>query len=76
MNLRNARAKLIVLCAIDEAGQPIFTADDVNRLGRRNAKPLDRLFNECKKITGLTDEDVDGLVKDFGATPDEPSLTE
>jgi hypothetical protein len=71
LNLRNARAKLIVLCAVDENGQALFTADDVNRLGSKNAKPVDRLFDACKKIAGLTDEDVDGLVQDFGATPDE-----
>ena len=76
MNLRNARAKLIVLCAVDDAGRPLFTADDVNRLGRRNAKPVDRLFDACKKLAGLTDEDVDKLAEDFGATPDDPSFTD
>lgn len=76
MNLRNARAKLIVLCAVDEKGQSLFAADDVNRLSRKNAKPVDRLFDACKTIAGLSDEDVDKLTEDFGATQDDDSATD
>jgi hypothetical protein len=67
VNLRNARAKLIVLCAVDESGRPLFTADDLNMLGRKNAKPLDRLFDACRKLAGLSDDDVVKLTEDFGA---------
>lgn len=67
MNLRNARAKLIILCAVDDIGQLIFTADDLNALGRKNAKPLDRLFDACRKLAGLSEDDVDKLTEDFGA---------
>jgi len=67
MNLRNARAKLIVLCAVDEQGRLLFTPDDLNALGRKNAKPLDRLFDKCRALAGLSEEDVEELTKDFGA---------
>jgi hypothetical protein len=67
MNLRNARAKLIVLCAVDERGALLFSADDLNALSRKNAKPLDRLFDACRKLAGLSEEDVDKLTEDFGA---------
>lgn len=76
MNLRNARAKLIVLCAVDEAGRPLFSKDDVNQLSRRNAKPVDRLFDACKAIAGLSDDDVDKLTEDFGATQGDDSGTD
>lgn len=66
MNLLNARAKLIVLCAVDEAGALLFTADDLNALGRKNAKPLDRLFDACRKLAGLSEDDVEQLTADFG----------
>ena len=69
MNLRNARAKLIVLCAVDEQGNLLFTPDDLNVLGRKNAKPLDRLFDACRKLAGLTDDDVEKLTENFGAAP-------
>lgn len=67
MNLRNARAKLIVLCAVDEQGRLLFTPDDLGALGRKNAKPLDRLFDACRKLAGLSEDDVDKLTEDFGA---------
>lgn len=67
MNLRNARAKLIVLCAVDEQGRLLFTPDDLNMLGRKNAKPLDRLFDACRKLAGLSEDDVEKLTENFGA---------
>jgi hypothetical protein len=71
MNLSNARVKLIVLCAIDEDGRQLFTSEDVSALGRKNAAPIDRLFDACKKLAGMSDEDVDRMVEDFGATQGE-----
>lgn len=76
MNLRNARAKLIVLCAVDETGRPLFNSDDLGALGRKNAKPLDRLFDECRKLAGLNDDDVDKLTEDFGATRGEDVISD
>jgi hypothetical protein len=76
MNLRNARAKLIVLCAVDEAGQLLFTPDDLNMLGRKNAKPLDRLFDACRKLAGLSDDDVDKLTENFGAAQSDDDISD
>lgn len=74
-NLRNARAKLIVLCAVDADGRPMFTEDDVNALSRKNAKPIDRLFDACRRLCGLSEDDVDKLTEDFGQTQGEDSAT-
>jgi hypothetical protein len=76
MNLRNARAKLIVLCAVDEGGRLLFTADDLNMLGRKNAKPLDRLFDACRQLVGLSEDDVEKLTEDFGATQGDGDISD
>jgi hypothetical protein len=76
MNLRNARAKLIVLCAVDEAGRRLFTPEDLRALSSKNAKPLDRLFTACQKLVGLSDDDVKELTENFGATPDDGSTSD
>lgn len=76
MNLRNARAKLIVLCAVDEAGRRLFSEADVAALSKKNAKPLDRLFDACRKIAGLSDDDVDRLTEDFDETQGDDSGTD
>lgn len=76
MNLRNARAKLIVLCAIGEDGRPLFSAEDLRHLSAKSAKPLDRLFTACQKLVGLSDDDVKSLTENFGATPDGGSTSD
>lgn len=76
VNLRNMRAKLIALCAVDENGTKLFTQQDVGRLGSKNAKPLDKLFDECTDLIGMSEKDVETYVEDFGQTPDEDSNTD
>ncbi|MEV2236704.1 hypothetical protein [Micromonospora sp. NPDC049891] len=76
MNMRNARAKLIVLCAVDEHGSPLFTENDINALGAKNAKPVERVFDACRKIAGLSDDDMDKLTEDFDATQGDDSATD
>jgi hypothetical protein len=71
MNLRNARAKLIILCAVDESGRQLFSSEDLRQLGNKNAAPLDRLFDAARKLTGMSEDDVKELTENFGATPDD-----
>jgi hypothetical protein len=76
MNLRNARAKLLVLCIVDETGAPMFTREDIGRLSRKNAKPIDRLFDRCRELCGLTQEDVDRITEGFDETQDDEPVTD
>ncbi|MEX5636535.1 hypothetical protein [Parafrankia sp. FMc2] len=76
VNMRNARAKLIILCAVDETGGRMFSDGDLSALSRKNAKPLDRLFEEAQKLCGLSDDDMGELVEDFEKTQDEDSITD
>jgi len=75
MNLRNARAKLVALCAVDESGKRLFTDADVNALGKKNAKPLDRLFDAARRLSGLSGDDVDRLTEDFDDAQSDASTT-
>jgi len=76
MNLRHARAKLIVMCAVGDDGRPLFTAEDLRALSAKNAKPLDRLFDACRDIAGLTDDDVKKITEDFGETQGDESTSD
>lgn len=76
MNLRNARAKLIILCAVDETGRPLFTSEDLRALGAKNAAPLDRLFDAARKLTGMSDNDVEKLTENFGETDDDEGTSD
>lgn len=74
VNTRNARVKLIVLCAVDEDGRPLFTSEDLGALGRKNAAPIDRIFDACRKLSGMSEEDVERLSEDFGAARDDDAI--
>ena len=65
-NMRNVRAKLVVLCAVDETGGRLFGDEDLAALGRKNSKPIDRLFTEAQKLCGLSEGDLEELTEDFG----------
>lgn len=70
MRLQNARAKLVVRACIDSTGDRLFTDADVAALGKKSAKALNRVWNIARRLSGLSAEDVEELVQDFGETPD------
>jgi hypothetical protein len=76
LNLSNARAKLIVLCAVDGDGAPLFTAEDLRALSAKNAAPLDRLFDAAKVLIGMSDNDVKTLTEDFGAARSDGDISD
>lgn len=63
INWTNFRARLIVACAVDESGQPLFYPTDVDLVGELSAAALDRVFGAARKLSGLTDQDIDELAK-------------
>jgi hypothetical protein len=57
-NLANVRARLVALCAVDEAGARLFSDEDVVALGQVRADVVDKLFTTAQRLSGLRDEDV------------------
>lgn len=62
-NLANMRSRLLVICLVDKDGKRLFTEADINRLGAKSAKPLDRCFDVAQRLNGIGVEDVEDLVK-------------
>jgi len=61
--LQNIRARLAVLTLCDEAGNLIFDESDIDALGEKSSKALDRIFEVSSKLNGLSDDDIEGLKK-------------
>lgn len=57
--LKNMRAELVVLTAVDESGARIFSDDDIALVGAKNAKVLSRLAETAQMINRLNDELVE-----------------
>jgi hypothetical protein len=66
INSDNVRAKLVSMTAIDEEGKNLFTEADVLILGHKSAAALDRIFTVAQRLSHLTDQDVEALVKGLG----------
>lgn len=57
------RARLLALTVTDEHGNRIFQEDQVDALGKKSAKALERLINVAQKLNGLGEEDIEELSK-------------
>ncbi|MGW6257619.1 hypothetical protein [Streptomyces sp. NPDC055085] len=76
MNLAGMRARLVAMSIVNEAGEPIFVPADVPALSKKSASALDRVFQACQKLSGLSPEDVEELVEDFDETPSGASTSD
>ena len=63
MNLSDARAKLIVATVKDESGMPMFNVGNIVQLGKKSAKAIDRIVDVAKRLSGMSDEEFEGIAK-------------
>ncbi|MEV6791242.1 phage tail assembly chaperone [Streptomyces sp. NPDC051320] len=66
---RNARARFLVLCIVDETGQRIFKDSDAPALGKKNGKVLDRLYDVGAALSGITEEAQEEIEGNSDAAP-------
>ncbi len=63
-DLENARAKMVAACVIDENGKRMFTGESqIKALGSKSAAALDRIYEVCKRLNHVSDEDIEELAK-------------
>ena len=62
-NLENARANLVSRVLCDDAGNALFTAQQIEGLGQKSAKALGRCFDVASRLNGLSTDDMDEIVK-------------
>lgn len=64
MKLDNIRAKLVSMTVIDpETKESLFTAADIEILGSKSAAALDKIFTVSRKLSGISEDDVEELAK-------------
>lgn len=69
-NLLNIRARLVAAALVDENGAALFSFDDVEALGRKSARALDRIFGKAQELAGMREQDVEELANVFAGTPE------
>lgn len=63
INLENFRARFVAAVVVDDKGQAVFYPSDVELLGDLSAAALERVFSAGRRLSGMTDQDVDELTK-------------
>ena len=61
VTMTNMRARLVALSAIDEEGDRLFTSKEAKELGDKSATALNRLFEVCCRLSGITSDDVEKI---------------
>lgn len=74
--LANARAKLVALCAIDENGTRLFSGDEVSQLGNKSAVALERLFDAARRLSGMSERDLEKLTENFDDDPSADAISD
>ncbi len=59
----NIRGRLVAACVVDEQGKRLFTEQDIEALGRKSAKALDRVFEIASRLNVITAQDIEALEK-------------
>jgi len=72
-DLRNLRAKLVVMCVRDQNGKRLFSNNDVEALGRKSSAALDMLYGKAQELSGLRPKDVEELQKNLESVQKEDS---
>lgn len=65
----NIRANFVAAAVVKDDGALMFTADDVEALGDKAAKPLDRIWRAVRKQNGIGEEEVAELAKNSEPGP-------
>lgn len=75
-NMANVRARLAMLCIVNEDGEQMFNKNDIKLLGRKSAVALERVNGAAQKLNAISDEDIEELAEGFGDSPVEPSSSD
>lgn len=61
VNLKNLRARLVAFTVCGEDGKRLFSERDIEELGELSAAALNRVWDVARKLSGMSDDDVEEL---------------
>lgn len=73
VNLENIQAKLVAICVCDESGERLFNQKQVGLLAEKSSAALQRVFKVAQRLSGLGDDEIEGLTDDLKENPTEDS---
>ena len=71
----NLRAKLVAMATVDKEGNRLFTFADAERLGKKSARALDRVFSVAQRLSGMLPQDVQAMTENLSAGQSADSIS-
>lgn len=75
-NISNMRAKLVAMCIVDESGERVFSEEDAKWLGQKSAAALQRVYDVAARLSRITEEDAEELLKNSVSGPSVDSISD
>ena len=72
-DMRDFRARLVILCVVDETGTLVFHEGDIDALSNKSGSALDKIYDAAARLSGISEEDVESLTKNSVPTDGGPS---
>ncbi len=72
-NMVNIRAKLAAATLVDDSGNRLFTESDVQKLGKKSAAELDKVFAVAQRLNRFGDAEIEELAKNSSSALTEPT---
>ncbi len=60
-DLINVRAKLVARCVVDESGMRLFSEEDIEALGQKSARALERISKVAQRLNGMGDKELEEI---------------
>lgn len=73
--MKSFRARIAALCIVDETGNLLFTEADIEKLGRKSAKALQRVVRVAERLNGFSAAEVDDITKNSEPSPRDASTS-
>lgn len=68
-NPKQARARLVVRCLVDDKGKRLFQDDEVASVGSLSASSVQKLFEAARALNAISASDIEELEGNSGAAP-------
>ena len=59
----------MVLCTCDAEGARLFTDQDADKLGKKSAVAVNRIFEVARRLSGMTEEDLEEMAGNSERVP-------
>ena len=71
--LVSMKPRLIILCAVDDQGDPILNHGDIDSLLDMDSQTINQLADVCQQLVGITESDVEDMEKNYETSPGDDS---